>query len=1236
MTPSALRLALALTALSLPCAAELLAQADVIRGRVTSAADNAPIFGAQVTATSVSGNVTRTARTNTDGRYTITFPGGDGDYWITVAAIGFTPRRFELKRLADEAVLIGDTRLSTFTLDTITVTAGQRRRPSRADNERDVSGTDRPLNNNLVSPDAQGDLAAMASSQPGVNLIPGANGDPSGFSVLGLSTDQNLTTLNGMNSGATDLPRDAGVSVSVATSPYDVSQGGFSGGALNVRTQPGSNYVEQGLSAVGNLPQLMWTDATGRALGQEFSNLSLGGRFSGPLAFDKAFYNMSFQGGRRGNDLSTLLNTSPLGLQTLGVAPDSMTRLLDILQGAGVPSSVGGFPSNRNADQASFLGSIDFMPPTSSTGQALNLTVNGSMNRISPANQMTTQLPTSSFRFSNVSGSARLRHSAYLGLVLTESGFSFAASKRSLTPFLRQPGGSVLVHSDFADGSSGVLPIQFGGMSLLNDLATRSVGLSNQLSWFSINNRHRVRLTTELRHESWSLEQGGNLLGTFTFNGLAALEAGTPSMFSRQLAPVTARGSQLVGALALGDSWRPVQDLQIVFGLRLDGSRYLDQPTLNTTVSSLFGSRNSDTPDGIYLSPRLGFSWTYGTSSQIGAFMGAARVPRAVVRGGIGVFQNTPGPQLIAQAMTNNGLASGAQQLTCIGDAAPLPDWTAFAADASTIPTACANGAPPVLSNARPNVSLFAADYAAQRSIRSTLQWAGPVLDNRFMATITGTLSLNRNQPGFVDLNFNNTPRFTLAEEGGRPVYVQPASIAAASGAVSTTDSRVSTQFNHVNQSVSDFSSVSRQLQLQLSPLAPNSRFTWGVAYTLGWVDDRASGFTSTAGSPLESSDARASMDWRHQFQVNLGANLFDLIRVNYVQRFQSGAPFTPTVNSDINGDGFANDRAYVADPAASPGMQQLLARSSDRVRDCLGSQVGRIASRNSCEGPWSSTGFLTVAFNPLRIRMPQRATLSLQIANPLGALDLALHGSRGLKGWGQSPTPDSRLLVVRGFDTLANRYQYEVNQRFGSTSQSVNASRNPVALTIALRFDLGPARERQNLAQTLSRGRTLPGTRTPPQFLRAMYGSGGIINPLAAILGQSDSLRLTGAQADSLATLNRWYSVRLDSIWTPIIRGYSALPDRFDHDEVYRNYRRAREASVDLLAGIADDIRGVLDASQRRKLPPLIAAYLDQRYLAAIRSGTSGTPGGAFAPGAGTMGGMPMMDGGARTVMIR
>jgi hypothetical protein len=1217
----------------------LAAQADVIRGRVTASPDNAPILGAVITATSLSGNVSRRATTNSDGRYTITFPGGDGDYWVTFAAIGYAPRRFELKRLADESILIADARLSSISLDTILVTADRRRRPVRNDTTRDVSGTERSINSSLVPPDQAGDLAAMASTVPGVTFIPGANGDPSGFSVLGLSTDQNLTTLNGLNSGATDLPRDAGVSVSVATSPYDVAQGGFSGGALNVRTQPGSNYLVQSLSVIGNTPQLEWTDPAGRALGQQYTNVSLGGLLSGPIAYDKAFYNVSYQLGRRANDLTTLLNTDPLGLQTEGVSAASVDSLLGILDTLGVTATVPRVPSSRLTDQGSILGSFDFAPPSSTSGQALNLTVNGSWNRSSPASALTTQLPASSFSFTNWAGSARLRHTGYLGFLLSETALALSESRRYLTPYLEMPGGSVLVHSDFADGTSGIQSIQFGGATFRSDASTTSWDLTNQLSWFSRDNKHRIKLTSEIRRDDWSLDQANNLLGTFAFNSLADLQARQPAFFTRQLAPIATRGAELIGALSLGDSYRPRPDVQIVYGARVDANRYQDRPTLNPVVAQKFGVANDHVPDGVYVSPRLGFSWIYGTNDQIGAFQGAARVPRGIIRGGIGLFQNTLSAQLPSHAMSNTGLPSGAQQITCVGSAAPPPNWNAYAADASNIPMQCANGSGTVFANGAPNVALFAPGYVAQRSVRSTLQWARPILDNRMMATLTGTWSLNLNQSGSVDLNFNPAVRFMLRDEGNRPVFVEDTSIVPATGAIATHDGRVSTLFNHVTESRSSFRSVSRQLQLQLSPLSVNSQFTWSIAYTLNSVRDQASGFSSTAGNPFDISDARSSGDWRHQIQVNVGINLLDLFRVNWVQRFTSGTPYTPMVSGDINGDGYANDRAFIADPAltADPalasGMNALLAASSGSVRDCLRSQLGQLAARNSCEGPWTSTGFLSIAFNPIKVRMPQRATLSLQVANPLGAADLLLHGENNLHGWGQSPTPDPRLLIVRGFDQAAHRYVYEVNQRFGATNPAVSAVRNPVAVTLSLRFDLGPTRERQNLTQTLDRGRTLAGTKMPEGFLRGMYGSGGIINPIATILNQADSLHLTGAQADSIATLNRWYVIHLDSIWAPVIRSYATLPDQYDHGDVYLRYRRSREATVDLLMVAAPGIKGLLTAAQRRKLPDLITAYLDQRYLAAIRSGTSGSPGGVFAPGSGVPGGA---FGGGGNIIIR
>lgn len=50
----------------------------------------------------------------------------------------------------------------------------------------------------------------------------------------------------------------------------------------------------------------------------------------------------------------------------------------------------------------------------------------------------------------------------------------------------------------------------------------------------------------------------------------------------------------------------------------------------------------------------------------------------------------------------------------------------------------------------------------------------------------------------------------------------------------------------------------------------------------------------------------------------------------------------------------------------------------------------------------------------------------------------------------------------------------------------------------------------------------------------------------------------------------------------------------------------------MDYLIGIAPDLRGLLTADQKRKLPSIILNYLDDRVLKFLRSSSAGD-GGAF-----------------------
>ena len=1247
-----LRFALAALAVAFCAPSSATAQAvDVIRGRVVGE-DSIAIAGARITAVSLSGNVSRRALSDNSGRFTITFPNGDGDYMVTVQAIGFSQKRFEVKRTADQEILIADARLSRAMteLEAVRVQAGERTRAVRDDRAPDISGTERSVNNANVSAANAGDLAAMAASLPGVQLVPGSGGDASGFSVLGLTPDQNVSTLNGGSFGGADVPRDAGVSSSLSTAPYDVSRGGFSGAQFNIRSPSGNNFLQRTMSLNLDAPSLQWTDQAAKALGQQYTNVSLGGLLSGPLKIDEAFYNLSYQAGRRSNDLHSLLNTSPDGLITSGINPDSATRLLAILRARGIPLSPRSSVNSRSTDNGSLLASINLAPPGSRIGAAYALTFNGSVNKTAPAGGSITELPGHSGERTNMNGGVQARHSGYfdsgiLSGFLTETNVTVGAAHNEGTPYLDLPSGSVRINSALPDGTNGLKSVTFGGSPFLGTSQSSStVNFANTLSWFSKNNKHRLKFTTELKRDGFEQDQTVNQLGSFSYNSLADLEAGRASSFTRQLSPRIRSGAQTVGAFSLGDAWRKSNDLQIQYGVRLDGNRFSAGPNENPDIERLFGSANNSTPNRLYASPRLGFSWTYGQGSQIPGFDGAIRGPRAVVRGGVGVFQNLPQSTLLGSALDNTGLPSAVQQLGCFGNTVPAQQWTNWLGNSGTVPGQCADGSVgSPFANTVPNVSLFAKDYAATRSVRSNLQWNGPVLNGRYTVSVDFTYSRNLNQPGAFDLNFSGTPRFSLAGEGGRPVYVPVTSIDQLTGAAAPRDSRRLSQFNTVNENRSDLQSESKQVTMRLSPMTFSSKLTWNASYVYGNVREQFRGFQSTVGDPRSVAWSRSGFDSRHQFQYTLGYNFFDAVRVSWFGSVRSGSPFTPLVGGDVNGDGLNNDRAFIANPATtsdvalSVAMRQLINSASGGARTCLEKQLGRLAGRNSCGGAWTQSAFLSVSFNPLKLGLPQRATMSFQVNNPIGAADLLLHGEDNLRGWGQQAMPDATLLYVRGFNAATQRYTYEVNQRFGSVLPAVTAIRQPVTVTAMMRFDLGPPRERQLLTQQLDRGRTLPGQKANASLLNAVYGAGGVtINPMTQILRQTDSLRLTSAQGDSLATINRAYLIKLNRLWAPVITEFAGLTDHYSKNDAYALYKKSREASVDMLIELAPRVKSILTAAQQRKLPAIVASHLDKRYLDSIRSATvGGTAGGAFVFMGGGGGGMAVPSGGA-TVIVR
>jgi hypothetical protein len=152
----------------------------------------------------------------------------------------------------------------------------------------------------------------------------------------------------------------------------------------------------------------------------------------------------------------------------------------------------------------------------------------------------------------------------------------------------------------------------------------------------------------------------------------------------------------------------------------------------------------------------------------------------------------------------------------------------------------------------------------------------------------------------------------------------------------------------------------------------------------------------------------------------------------------------------------------------------------------------------------------------------------------------------------------------------------------------------------------VGVTRERQLLTQRLDVGRDRPGDRANTEIMKNL-GTSAIPNPMAMIATQQLELKLTRAQADSLANLSRKFSVFADSVWSPVASYLAALPPGYSHAEAYARYVSARERTVDFLLTLVPHAKAVLTASQRRQLPLQISNYLDRRVLEFLRSSTAG-----------------------------
>ncbi len=1171
--------------------------AETLRGRVTS--DSGKVLtGATVIVTRGPDRLVQQGVTTDSGTYRITFENGTGDYLIAVQATGYKPARRRVTRVGTEREFVADFVMSSNVVSLAAMKI-QANLPVRASvsvsaNNPETGSSER-FNEGMISglpPNMAGDINTTVSTIPGATMAGG------GLSMLGASGTSNLTTLNGMAMGAGSVPRAARVDTRVTGATFDATRGGFSGANIDVRLGAGSrNFQNRQIYGTLDAPALQATDPIGRAFGVTNTNWRLSGGIDGEAIRKVLTYNVAVDASRSTRNRNDLLSADPLAYQLSGISLDSVQRARTLAPSTGLPLAGAGIPNGIQRDAFSAIARFD---DTRDTTRSHSVTFYANQSQADNEGTGALNAPVSGAErtdraFGGMWSLGKWSGPGFSTYRVTRLNASSTLARTS--PHTERPAVDVLVRT-LADASAtdaGVASLSLGGRGTDEATTERFTLEANHEFMKNIHGRrHQVRAIAWGRVDGFDQSGGANVNGRYSFASLADLAASRPSSYSRTLTNPDREGRVWNAATAVSHTWNPSRFFSLLYGVRVEGNGFLDAPDKNPALEQALGVRTGGVSPTVHVSPRIGFNYSFnkarnnGTGTSMNGYGTWYRFPTGVLRGGIGEFRDLWRPDVVADAAARTGLAGSTLTLSCVGDAVPQGDWSM--ASSVSRPTQCRDGSG-ALAERAPTVTLLDKNYDAPRSWRASLDYNSSRWHMMFRASALASYDLN--QASLVDANFAGISRFSLANEGNRPVFVSPAAIDASTGSVSAAESRLSSAYGRVGVTTTDLRGRGGQVTMMLSPDRFNRIWRgwpfWSVNYTVQRIDRQQRGFDgATGGDPRAVEWAPAWSDARQVVIAQIGhsgkwgqASLFG--------RFQSGLPFTPTVQGDINGDGRSGDRAFVPNPATTTdanlaaGLRALQANGSNVAQACIEQSIMHPLARNACRGPWTRTLNLTYSppINYASKSWRNRVNMTLFASNILGGLDQLVHGQDNLRGWGGVAMPDATLLIPRGFDANSKSFRYDVNPRFAETRPSRTSWREPFRLTIDMQVRLHVDYDLQDLRRTIEPVK-MNGKweRRSVDSLQARYLS-QTSSIHRALVVEADSIFLRPDQVEKLRQRDSTFAQQVREIYQPLSEYLAAQPEGVASKESLAKVKTATDAYWELFWKQPEIAAEVLESQQ-------------------------------------------------------
>ncbi len=763
----------------------------------------------------------------------------------------------------------------------------------------------------------------------------------------------------GGTAGTQPISLDAIEQFQVSVSPFDIKEGGFTGGLINAISKSGNNTFNGSVYYFGRNKNFVGKNPVTNAVYPDFNEAQIGARVGGPIIKNKLFYFANFEMGTRNDPYVVgLLGSNEANI--FSISADSLRIIRDA-----VKNKFGYDPGNyddytKKVNNYKLFVKFDY---NISDNHRLSLRHNfvtanqgGAMSRTRFAYSFSNQ----EYLFNSLQNQTVMQlNSIFSSNLVNELKVSYT-SVRENRDLQSDPFPSVTLTNMGKDGK-GIISFGVERFSQANALDQDLLEFTDNLSYFLGN--HVITLGTSNQMVSSNNTFLQDYFGTWEFspdaNGssLDNLLAGKASRYQLTYANTAATGGELKPKAAMKyfqwgvyaqDDWSVAENFKLIAGFRVDLFSFTQNPLENTafaTPHNWYGMAansqlsTSTIPNPVSYSPRVGFNWDINNDKTY------------QLRGGIGLFSGrTPGVW-ISNQFSNTGV-----------DVYRIDERNtkyAFSADVNNQPR------PDNPKAQTSEINLTDKELKMPQLLRANIGFdyqlpLGMVLtlEALYGKTISDIEYQN------INLQYEKNADGSIATAiDGRNLYSKTLVDKAYTRVIYMKNTDQGSQLNLVAQLQKPYG------QGFLPNLSAN------IAYTFSKADEVNALTSSRAVSnwqyrvgldPNRSELGRSSFEIPHKIMANVSytfdysKNFATTIGVYYEGR--SGLPFSMVYVEDANGDNiYANDLVYIPTGEDDPKFNlttknwaELNALINDF--DYLKNNRGKIMERNSLREPWRNS----------------------------------------------------------------------------------------------------------------------------------------------------------------------------------------------------------------------------------------------------------------------------------------